>query len=1097
MNHGAMKCALLATVLVLVMSIFAQVALASGPTTNKLAVEVTVNGQPAPAKVNVTVTNPANGAQCVAPTGTGGYAFFTSTACPALQSGWWSANVEPQVDEVATGLPAMLFLPATQEAPAQFYSASLLASGTAAAYVNGVKELPLSSAIHGNVTYGGSVLTSPVSVRLLDASFPGFVIASTSQPTGANFALDAPQGTWTLVAAGNVTGATTERYNYTMVSVTSSRVQQNLSLGNYLISGSIEPTNGVFFTNPVNLTLYQTSTTGIYSRVSDTGSPYFQMGDFATPSGGANQFLLFLAPVGYSTSWAYVTASAGSPSTSLTVHVIPDSMAPTQSTTVISFPTVFTSATVNSWVNMTNDSTFPVLANSTVGDLWAQIGLDFGGGVPNATTSAFSAFRSWLNSTGPIYPVDAMGLAVNGTSYNDTGAYGRASTSIAGTTPFTSSAGFQYNTSGSYQIAKGAKLVANGNSYNLLFGFDYATAQEAYHYRFVLPTGYVLSAGTQAPAGTSLVPSGPGNTWTSFTLIPGTSYSGMGSANFTVVKYSKVTAIVNVTSSNFAFSAKNILNSSRSNYTALVGEGQPVDLSAANSLVPAFLNVTKYTWNFGDGSSPLSTTNASVTHIYNTSGKLTGSVTLLANGGETSQANFTLYVGNLPPTPYISLNDTHHVWNTTTHQGYVYVNWSNTLRFNATGSTSTIASGVSVPGILSVALWNVSAGKTFFPATNFSISTGAKVTNNWTFQFLGAGPYVAGNTTVMGQTLPLFGWVYKVTLTLWDAGGNRANATLWVLVNDTEKPVALGSIQNAAGQNVTSVTEGPSGYAVVTLVDKFSYDPHNGSIAWYNWTVKNAKTPSINKWTSNSTKSTPITLDLNASLGTYNFTLTVADLAGNRANVTLPLTVAVNATTRPILQLSNMSAPGSMQEGSSYTIWVNVTNNGGNLSIAHNVSLVFYLTDQNGNNRRVLAQGSQIVWYNDTTTLNGTAAFTGLATIHAHDTFRAEAHITAPSTTGSFTLWANATATNEFPGAYISGANVQHTTVTINANPLYQDLVYVAIAVVVVVIIVVGVIVYRRRSRGPSVKKSTPSKSSAPAKPSKPGKDEDDDEDTD
>jgi hypothetical protein len=1103
MNTGAWKLALIGVVLVLLASALAPGALGGG-TTNRLAVQVRLaNGQPAPSNVTVSLTAPASGIRCTQTTGVGGYAFFSSLACPALSGGWWIVTVPPQVANVSSGLPPMLFLPANATVSAQYFSPSLLASGRAAAYVNGVNQLPLNITLNGNVTYGGAIVKSPVRVQLLDPQYPGFVIASTHDPTGANYTLSVPSGLWTLFSEGNVTGATTPRYNYTVlntVGFNSSRVDRvNPSLGNFLVQGTIVPTDGVFYTNDTNLTLYDEVTKAIYSSYSTTGTPYFQMGDYVQNL-GLQRFLLFVQPQGYSTSWVAVTPTSSSPTVSVTVPVLPDSAPPTQTTTVLDLNPGFDGANITSYVNMTNDSVVPTLPNATVGDLWSQIGLDFGGGVPNASVTAISLFQGWLKAAGPVYPADGMGLTVNGTAFNETGVFQFSSSAVVAPQTYNSSLGFSYVTSENYSLVPVSHWNSNGTSYYLTFDFRYATAESAPTYTFHLPAGYVLAAGTRAPSRTTLIPSGPGNTWTSFTLVPGTGGSGVGTANFTVVRYTHVTAIVNVTSSNFAFTPKNVLNSTRANYTVLVGAHQNVSFSAANSLVPAFLNVTRYSWNFGDGSPIYNTSRPTAFHYYNTTaGKLPASLTILANGGQTSTENFTVYVANLPPIPVITTNDTHAVWNGTTHTGYVYVNWSQSLRFNASGSRALIATGVSLPGILSDAVWNISAGKSG-QVTNYSLSSGARVTSNLTYQFNGGGPFYNGSASVPGYgSLPLKGWLYTVLLNLWDAGGNHANATLWVLVNDTEKPVPIASVQNTAGKNITSITEGPHGGATVVLVDKYSYAPHNGTIAWYNWTVKNPRNSSVDHLYWNSTKPIPHTVTFNASLGTYNLTLTVEDVAGNRANVTIPLTVAVNYTVRPIMQASNLTAPATMQAGTTYTILVNVTNVGSNTSVAQNVSVSFYLTNQNGGGKVVLASPSSVTWYNYTKgVLNSTPAFHGLATIRGNETFRAEIRYT-PGPTGTFQLWANVTASNEFPGEYISGANVAHSTVTINPNPLYQDLVYVAIGVVVVIVIV-GVVLYvRRRGRGtpPARKGASGTGGRGPSPPSKgkqPSLDEDEED---
>ena len=118
-------------------------------------------------------------------------------------------------------------------------------------------------------------------------------------------------------------------------------------------------------------------------------------------------------------------------------------------------------------------------------------------------------------------------------------------------------------------------------------------------------------------------------------------------------------------------------------------------------------------------------------------------------------------------------------------------------------------------------------------------------------------------------------------------------------------------------------------------------------------------------------------------------------------------------------------------------------------------------------------------------------AWAGTVNLPYNHTVRAVIHFN-PGQTGNYNLWVNATAINEFVSDYANGANTAQVAVTLNANPLTQDLIYVAIAVVA--ILVIGGLIWYTRFRGRSgssskSSKGTSSTSSKGGKDSTPSKD--------
>ena len=1075
MISPAKRALFLATVALVLIGLVVPVASATAPNSNKLAVRVTLDASstPAPAGVNVTLFQKGSDLLCNATTTLGGQALFLSSAACDLTPGWYTARVPAQVDRAVS--PAQYIVPSQSTRDTFYASASTLASGGPIA-LSGLSSLLLSSTIRGNVNASGHPVSGAV-VEIRDPSQNGFVLSNGT--FSGTYSLPAPVGTWTVYAQANIPGASTPRYNFTQAVVSSAGATTwtNLSITNYLVQGYLVPSTGYAITNSTNVTLFDLSTGGVYHSYSTSGN-FFQAGTYASllagnPGTPGTQFLMFLSPQGYETATQYLKVSAAAPTLSLSVPVTADGThPPTAEATTIVFPQNFSTANVTSQVTRTAGSTFVSLPNASVGNLYTQMALDFGSPpAVNASSAEFAAFQNWLASSGPVYPADVMGLAVKGTSFVETGSFHLNYTSVPTDTNFDSNQALGYRTTENYTL--GTALKPSYSSYQLTLGFRYPVSNEALNYTVVLPPDYVLGAHASAPLGTVLTPAGPGGTWTAFTLSalhsPGPELNS--TAQFTAYRFQNVSAIVNVTSSNFAFSSHNVLNSTRANYTVVVGAGQNVSLSAANSQVPSAFNVTAYRWTFGDGTPGVNTTNVTVYHTYTKGGSYAGTLTLVANGGQTSVAKFRVLVDSVPPSPQIATNASGVHWLNAGHTlGFTYVNYSTSLRFNATGSTDTLYPGAPVPGILADAIWNISAGPTY-AAYNFSLGAGARVYSNVTYAFLGAGAWL-NHTVINGTTYATKGWVYRVSETLYDAGGNRANATLWVLVNDTQKPDAIGSLQNAKGQNVTTVVEGANETAQVNLIDKYSYDPGNGSIAEYRWTVNNSKGSGFVPRYFNATTDVSPSVWLPAAQGAYTFNLTVTDLAGNQATLILPLTVSPNRTLRPVLQVSNFTTSTSLTVGSSYTIWANVTNAGGNSSVAENVSVSFYLTSPATTSHRTLVGGSPaaVRFYGYTNgVVNSTVAFTGLATLKHNQTLRAEVTFSAPGNlTGSRALWANATATNEFPGDYVGGANLAQISVTVNPSPTNQYLEYGIVAAAGIIIIVLVYFAYRRRARGSS-----------------------------
>jgi PKD domain-containing protein len=1042
--------------------------------------------------------------------GTSGQFNFSSAGnAGSLQPGWWGVWVPPQAHVKPTGsTTTYAILPSSQNPTYSYENVSDLTTPTYPLTITGVSIAAYNAVIWGNASYNGQPIGG-ASVQLLDPMFNGFVLANnTTVSTKTNttvvgeFSISVPQGTWVLETT--VPGSPAY-INYTRVTVNTPTMTVNPVLsnaGSYLTWGySNQKANpAAHVPSGGNVTLIDPSNGYIYSQATPAGG-FYAIGsypaNFVGP--GAQTFDVVLSNVGYQTAWYPLTVSSASRGGPNPHNVlVPTTAPPAVYWTNLTFSSGFNKLNVTTSATLQNDSTFPDLANASVGQLWAQAALDWQG---NTTFSManYGALVNWITSAGPFFPAGQSQLTVNGTGFgqptNFTLANSTNCTSFCG---LSSGAWLKLNYGQSYNTT--SKVSTTARAYALSFNFRHPTHAASYNYTVALPAGYVLSAGSisSPPSHTWIRPAGAGGTYTSFTLVSNASTSPSGTATLTVVKSGNVSASVNVSVANFTFSSKNVLNQSTDNYTAIVGTGENVTFSAANSTFPAQTTGVKYAWTFGDGGTSNKTT-PTTNHTYHVAGVNHGTLTVTGSGGQTDSTTFTIYASAALPTAKISVNAT--IQNTG-GANYTIVNQSAQLHFNATASTLPLSISP-LKGVMAVAAYNLTAFKSTWLA-NYSASTGAKPFSNFSTTFFGAGHYLTAGLVGTGTVTPFLGWQYNLTLTIWDAAGHQAKDKLVILVRDTEKPTPVAAVLNAAGKSISSagVVEGANHTAAVTLSATNSTDPHNGSIAWFNWSITNKGNTSVKQNISiqaNPVGTVPANRPvwLSPQAKPYSVNLTVTDRAGNHAFTVVSLTVAVNTSTRPVLSVGNLTAPSTLTDGSKYTVWVNVTNTIGKNSTAQSVAVLFYILPPSGSGTPIAIGGSpsSVQWFGYTNgSVNSTSSGTGTISIPYNHTLRAEISWT-PARTGTWDVWANATASNEFAADYVSGGNQAHMAVTLNQNPfvVYEE--YAGIGAGVIIAIVVIYILWRRRTgTGKPSTKGSSSKSGLERGTSKKDKDDDDDE---
>lgn len=1036
----------------------------------------------------------------------GGFNFTSASTGGALVPGYWGLWIPPQGNVSTPGCKvcnAYAVYPVSQNPQFSYLSATALTTTSTPSSIPNVNVVFYNAQLTGTVKSSGQTVPG-AQIQLLDPAYNDFVLASNSSLANGTYVLKVPAGSWVLRTT--VAGSPPEN-NFTAVTIVAySKIVQNVNLVNGLFQGFVQqatagnppvPSSG-------NVTLWDATNSYIYSNPTPPGG-FYSIGNYPAGFSGATgqSFQVVLSTVGFSTVF-YTKTSTGAP-VSQNVQVSP--MTPAQRgiySTTLNFSSINVNTgtgtlSVLTAATLGNDTVLADLPNASIGQMWAQLGLDFAHAtsLPFATLSSFYAFE---NASGPFFPAVQAGTAINGTGFiAPTGVQNLASqssTCTSGSCGLGNSNSINLGWSQLYTL--NGTLTKNSGAYTISFGFAHPTSSDTYNYTVVLPTGYALAANTPAPAQSRLVAGGPQNTWTKFTLVSLPSASNSGTATFQIVKYANLTANVNASVQNFAFSHENVLNSTHNNYTVVVGVGQNVTFSALNSTYPAGTNGTSFAWVFGDGGSAITTT-ATTNHTYHTASGATpeaGKLTVTSSGGLVNSTNFFVWVGEGPVTAVLTSNASASQNRSSGGVPYVLVNWSAVLHFTASGSTAKISPSAPLPGVLSVASYTIVA-KGYKATQNYSTGQGAYFGSNYSSEFLGAGVYYNNHTTIGGSPVYFKGWQYNVTLNVWDGTGQMATTTLIVLVSDTQKPVPSFQILNAAGKPI-------SGSGVVTasnLTAKVQFnganatDPNNGSIAKYYWLVTNSGNNSVHIGVNQTGVKPYPTLWLSPQNKAYTVNLTVSDLNGNKGYTTQALSVTVNSTTAVIMAATNLTGPSTLTDGTSVTFSVNITAGGGTKGVAQNVQVSFYLTSPSGTSRSFIAgTPGTVKFYNFTSGVVNSLPFAvGMIGSMAYNTTYRAVITWSPVTTGNFVLNANVTASNEYAGSYPTGPQVATKSITINPNPTTQLLEYVAIIVAVIAVIVAIVFLYRRRTR----RTTTPKTGGRTGIERSRGKDTDDDEDDD
>ena len=235
-------------------------------------------------------------------------------------------------------------------------------------------------------------------------------------------------------------------------------------------------------------------------------------------------------------------------------------------------------------------------------------------------------------------------------------------------------------------------------------------------------------------------------------------------------------------------------------------------------------------------------------------------------------------------------------------------------------------------------VFNESQEIVYDASSSFDTYDGKNRTNlplivEWNFN----GNKSTGDNRTFSFDKPTRNGTYYVNITLKDSVNNTIKISLSVKVKDITKPVVRLNF-TVNGTNVNEVKEEEN----VTLDASGSYDPENGTIAAYNWTIKDSKfkivnaTDGIYDILNGSFSSDNVTIVFH-KYGTYYIILNVTDEDGNYNLVNKTLRVT---PVRPDLAISDVSIKGDRIENSQIKFTVNVTNNGNAVAKTYWVAII-------------------------------------------------------------------------------------------------------------------------------------------------------------
>ncbi len=370
-----------------------------------------------------------------------------------------------------------------------------------------------------------------------------------------------------------------------------------------------------------------------------------------------------------------------------------------------------------------------------------------------------------------------------------------------------------------------------------------------------------------------------------------------------------------------------VVNQSAKNYTVVVPAGKKVWFNASQMAYDEVRDLvdyrnTTYIWKVDNKSvSPTVKYNLSYAFAY---GKHVLTIKVVDVGGNTNTTNITVLADGFWPTVNITFKEP---------AGKVLATFVanaskiNIIEYNITGTKGRAAMNnksivkINTPLVLNESQEVVYDASATYDTYNGVNKTGLPVIVEWNFN----GNKSTGMNRSYAFDKPTRHGNYTLNITIRDSVNNTIIITMPVQVKDITKPVVKLNL-TANGKHVDEVKEGEN----ITLDATGSYDPENGTIASYKFTIKDEKFKQVNVTDgvydiiNGSFRSGNVTLVFH-KYGTYYIIVNVTDAAGNYNVVNRTLRVT---PVRPDLTLNSVQIKGDRIEGTKLSVMVNVSNNG-------------------------------------------------------------------------------------------------------------------------------------------------------------------------
>lgn len=596
------------------------------------------------------------------------------------------------------------------------------------------------------------------------------------------------------------------------------------------------------------------------------------------------------------------------------------------------------------------DAPYPGLRYNDMGSLRMQIDLARGNGDGTLDATEVNNFIAEVQSYGSQYVSSASLLKVNDTSYMSatvtTGfTLGLVSGSVLSTT------GVNYAYSCEYTAGT---IDSGAQEYTALAYARPDTPAVDYKYQIELPSGYEL-VWNSSTANVKV---------TGFLTVMVDHVSGSSleviSMHFekSDIAMPKAEVIEDKATNSIYW---HVVTDAGGNVTGyVVRVNRNATFSAAESVDPNG-NPLTYTWDFGDGAGPFTTTNVKYVYNYSTASALrVVTLTVTDVAGLTNSTTINVTCDGMLPTPVIKVKN--QPVNMTDNS--ITIDQRDAVVFNATYSTDDVAA--EGDGLGKIAFFEFDYGD----GNKSARVTWDQAEKNVTHSYAQSG-------------------TFTVVLNVTDVVGHWKNTTLLVKVNDTEGPKVSYLVKNETwGASLTEnktvifdATATTDNQDNITLLH-FSWNFGDGS--WLNGTGADGFSNVTHNY---------------SRIGQIQVILNVTDTAGNYQPSSKVINIAQGP--RPNMRINNASySPNPMIEDKTGELIVNMTNTGS--AVATGVTVYVYMVSADGT-LKLIGQSSELI--NKTTGAVVTSVEIG-------GTVQVKIPISF-SSKGTFTLRVNVTSNNQ------------------------------------------------------------------------------------